>query len=642
MSIPDNNSSKAPNNRTPQTNPILSERRAAYTAPLRPLNDTSNLYMASRNELLAEVERQARELRLLHEMRTALLGVNDLDSIFRTAVESIASIFEFSWVTVYRLIDNFLQIQAQVGYEQYYETIPLGRGVQGRVAESGRGALITDVRKDPDYLEAYHLVTSQICVPLVGPGHEVLGVLCIEADKSRVLDERDYKLCQAMAEHVTLAVSQALGYEREKRRLTQLAVLNHVGRDLASALDVKHIIQRVTGPVRDRLNLYSVNIGLVENNELTLWLSPSSEGEVREYRWPMDFNSLICHSARTGELVVCHDVSAEPRYHFLPEIPLTRSEVIMPLRSGGEIIGVLDVESDGSVVFDDDDIIMLKTLADQTSVALTNALRFERLQRQSEELNATNQALEEANRLKSEFLANVSHELRTPLNSIIGYVDMIQTGFFGDVPDEMNDPLERVYRNGRRLMSLINDVLDLANIEAGRLQLLQEEVLTVELMPLLASPAQVASQEKGLDFRSEIMPGAPRMVKVDIKRLQQVVGILISNAVKFTHQGEIRLLISPTSGNLPGDAGGICIVVEDTGIGIAESEFEHIFEEFRQVDGSSTRQFGGTGLGLALARRLVRQMGGKLEVSSKLNVGSAFTIMLPGRVVAVSPDIASV
>jgi signal transduction histidine kinase len=318
----------------------------------------------------------------------------------------------------------------------------------------------------------------------------------------------------------------------------------------------------------------------------------------------------------------------------VPEIPDTKAEVIIPLRSSGQVIGVLDVESDGSKVFEDDDIILLKTLADQASVALTNARRFADLQRQSQELNATNKALAEANRLKSEFLSNVSHELRTPLNSVVGYVDMIQSGFYGDIPPEMNDPLERVYRNGRRLMALINDVLDLANLETGRLHLMIEETSTADLLSVLSLAGRTAAEEKGLSFSAKIETDTPRFIRTDIKRLQQIIDIFMSNAVKFTSNGEIYLTISSGAvGDLAKGLGpeAFSISITDTGIGIPAEEFEHIFEEFRQVDGSSTRQFGGAGLGLALARRLVRHLGGTISVTSTVEKGSTFTVTVPNQ-----------
>jgi signal transduction histidine kinase len=619
-----------------QISPTQPDRRKALTAPLRPIHEVNSPYLASRSQLISEVERQARELRLLHEMRTALVGVNDLAEIYLTAVESIATIFNFEFVSAYSLMDNTeLRLQAQFGYVQFAETVTLNQGVTGRVAYSGKGILITDVKKYPDNIFASPEVTGAICVPLLGPGKEVLGTLSIESGPNRKLDERDYKLAVALAEHVTLAVAQALAHEREKRRLSQLALLNHVGRDLAAALEVDQIIERVTGPVRQSLNLYSVNIGLIDGDDLALIMGSTPATAGTRYLWPLETtNSLACHSARTGEMIVVSDVSVEPRFMPLPEIPNTKAEVIIPLRSSGQVIGVLDVISDGSKVFEDDDIILLKTLADQTSVALTNARRFSDLQRQSKELEETNQALAEANRLKSEFLSNVSHELRTPLNSVVGYMDMIQSGFYGDIPPEMNDPLERIYRNGRRLMGLINDVLDLANLETGRLRLMVEETSTSDLLEVLCLTGQTAAQDKGLEFAAKITPGAPRIIRTDVKRLQQIIDILMSNAVKFTSKGGVSVTIGAGAmGDMAQELSpeAFAISVSDTGIGIAEEEFEHVFEEFRQVDGSSTRQFGGAGLGLALARRLVRRLGGTISLNSKLNEGSIFTVTLPNQ-----------
>ena len=171
--------------------------RSAYTAPLNPLDETKALYLASRTELLQEVERQARELHLLHEVRKMLLGVYNLSEIYQTAVASISSVFGFNLVSVYQLNQDELLMQAQVGYEEYYQSIPVGRGINGQVAASGRGVLLTDVSINSNYLKASPTVTSEICVPLLGAGHEVLGTLSIESDDSRKLDERDYKICQA-------------------------------------------------------------------------------------------------------------------------------------------------------------------------------------------------------------------------------------------------------------------------------------------------------------------------------------------------------------------------------------------------------------------------------------------------------------
>jgi signal transduction histidine kinase len=562
----------------------------------------------NRADLAREVELQARELRLLNEMRRALVGAYDLPTIYQAVVTNIYSNYNSAVVGIYQLVDDKLILQGQAGATQYPAAIGLGEGRIGRVALTGKGALLTDL--EPENKTGYP-VSSAIYTPLLGPGYEVLGILLIESDKNYQLNERDYKICEALAENVTLAVAQALAYEREKRRLTQLSLLNHVGRDLASSLDINEIVERVTGPVRDSLNFYRVTIGLVEGNYL---IFKGRDGVKNRYSLQQE-RGLGVHAARTGELVICHDVSHEPRFLPRPDAPDTRAEVIIPLKSSGsDIIGVLDVESDGTTTFDDDTIILLKTLADQTGIALTNARQFADLKRQSEILNESNRQLAEANRLKSEFLANVSHELRTPLNSIIGYVDMVQSGFYGDVPTDMDDPLERVLRNGKRLLGLINDMLDMTSLEAGRVQLIMEEVLTYEVIGSLASMNRPDVEEKGLQFFTEVLSGTPRIIRTDLNRLRQIVNILLSNAIKFTHEGCVTLKVAPA---LLNEKQAFSILVSDTGIGIPPEEIENIFEQFRQVDGSSTRQYAGTGLGLALARRLVYQMNGQMTVSSE-------------------------
>ncbi len=606
------------------------DKEATIIFPPEPVRvteaDDLNLGFASRTELIAEVVRQRRELRLLEKVRRALLASPDLSNVFPVVVETIASDFGFPLVSIYLLEYGALRIQAQVGYEKYFDVIPLDAGINGRVARSGRPVLIADISADPDYLGANPGVGSQICVPLIGRGNEALGTLSIESYKNRPLDERDFKLCLSLAEHVVLALEQSRLYRSEQRRANQLALLNQIGRDLAATLDVETIIERVIGPIRRKLGYYSVNIGLVEGDSLVYRLSlPSGTASNSVVALPLEKVSLSNHCVKNGEMLVISDVSKEPLFSPSELLPDTRSEVLLPLRSAGQVIGVLDIESDRLNAFDDDDIILLKTLADETSVALENARRFQRLQQQSIELNQTNRKLAEANRLKSEFLANVSHELRTPLNSIIGYIDMLESGYYGTLDEAMNDPLERVTRNSQRLLALINDVLDLSNIEAGRFPVIPEHFALKDVLRSSGAKYQQQAEEKNLQFHLHFSPDLPPLVHHDPRRLHQILTNLLSNAIKFTEAGEVEVSVKLATD----EPDYFCIVVKDTGIGIPESEFGHIFEEFRQVDGSTTRQYGGTGLGLALASRTSQMMGGTISVTSELGKGSIFTLKLP-------------
>jgi signal transduction histidine kinase len=326
-------------------------------------------------------------------------------------------------------------------------------------------------------------------------------------------------------------------------------------------------------------------------------------------------------------MVLVHDVTKDNRYQTLPFAPNTISQIVLPLRDANAVLGVLDIHSDKPNAFDDDEVLLLKTLADQTSIAIANAMRFQDIKRQKEELAVANKALSEANRLKNEFLANVSHELRTPLNSIMGYIDMVQSGFYGDVPDNFQDPLERVLRNSHRLLGLINDVLDLAKLEAGRDSLQIEQFWLEEIVRHNFEILREQAEAKGLKYECVVAPNTPKMVFNDQKRLGQVLNNLLSNAIKFTHHGDVTIEISPA--NTQKGAPGYQIKVSDTGIGISSEDYDSIFESFRQVDGSTTRTFGGAGMGLTICLKLVRMMQGTIRVESQVAQGSVFTVVLP-------------
>jgi PAS domain S-box-containing protein len=254
----------------------------------------------------------------------------------------------------------------------------------------------------------------------------------------------------------------------------------------------------------------------------------------------------------------------------------------------------------------------------------------EHIRAQNEVLLRTNQELveaqkktEEANRLKSEFLATMSHELRTPLNAIIGYADLALTGLTGPLNDKQEDYLNRIMANGERLLALINDLLDISKIEAGRLELSSQPFSPSELLTGIRSRMQSLVVQKGLAFKTELDPGLPGQLRGDSKRLEQILTNLVGNAVRFTETGQVTVHLKKV------DAARWAIEVADTGIGIPPHALEFIFDEFRQVDSSSQREYGGTGLGLAIVRRLTILMGGTIQVQSTPGKGSLFTVQIP-------------
>jgi signal transduction histidine kinase len=243
--------------------------------------------------------------------------------------------------------------------------------------------------------------------------------------------------------------------------------------------------------------------------------------------------------------------------------------------------------------------------------------------RTSEELGRLYLQLQEASRHKSEFLANTSHELRTPLNAILGYTELIQDNIYGEVPDKIREILDRVQSNGRHLLGLINDVLDLSKIEAGQLTLSIADYSIKEVVQTVVAAAESLAAEKKLLLRTVIADDLPPG-KGDERRITQALLNLVGNAIKFTETGEIAVHAAAADGAFD-------IAVADTGPGISAVDQQRIFEEFQQVDSSSTRKKGGTGLGLSISKKIIELHGGRIWVESELGRGSVFRFMLPVR-----------
>ncbi|MDB4970753.1 MAG: sensor protein [Myxococcales bacterium] len=266
--------------------------------------------------------------------------------------------------------------------------------------------------------------------------------------------------------------------------------------------------------------------------------------------------------------------------------------------------------------------------AGQLAIAVSNARAYTALQHLARELTERNAALikqrdqlQEMNRLKSEFLANVSHELRTPLNAILGYTELIHEGIYGPTTGEQREALNGVEESSRNLLTLINQILDLSKVESGKVEVYVTEVALHDIAQHVAAEAQVLLREKPLALK--VVAPSRVVVKTDSVKVQQIVTNLVSNAIKFTDTGSVTIEVSPTR------EGGCAVAVKDTGIGIRREDQHLIFEEFRQVDGSSTRRYSGTGLGLAIARRFAHILGGIITLESQVGVGSTFTLTLP-------------
>jgi signal transduction histidine kinase len=245
------------------------------------------------------------------------------------------------------------------------------------------------------------------------------------------------------------------------------------------------------------------------------------------------------------------------------------------------------------------------------------------LARAKDALQVRARELAQASRYKSDFLANMSHELRTPLNSSLILAKLLADNPQGNLTEEQVKFAETIRSAGNDLLALINDVLDLSKIEAGRMEVRPEQVRVAEMLEDLGRAFEPLATQKGLVFRSRILPGCPELIETDRQRLEQVLKNLLSNAIKFTEAGSVDLEVGRGSG------GRIAFAVADTGIGIGEDQREVVFEAFRQADGTTNRKYGGTGLGLSISRELTRRLGGEIRLESEPGRGSTFTVAIP-------------
>jgi adenylate cyclase len=313
------------------------------------------------------------------------------------------------------------------------------------------------------------------------------------------------------------------------------------------------------------------------------------------------------------------DVLADPDYTFVEAQRLGRYRTLLgvPMLREGRPIGVLTLTRLQVQPFTDKQIELVSTFADQAAIAIENVRMFDEIQDKSRQL-----ALASEN--KSQFVSSVSHELRTPLNAIIGLTEMMVTNAARFGTEKAQEPLQRVNRAGTHLLGLINQVLDLSKIEAGKLELNPQSVQLAPLVDEVVGTArQLADQNK--NRLTAEAPDDLGSLTVDPMRLRQILFNLLSNACKFTKGGEVKL----KARRLVDGRDWIEVAVSDSGIGMTPEQQAKIFEEFTQADASTAQRFGGTGLGLAITRKLARMMGGDVTVASEPGKGSVFTVRLP-------------
>ncbi len=340
---------------------------------------------------------------------------------------------------------------------------------------------------------------------------------------------------------------------------------------------------------------------------------------------PVGETRRISRGSNTGRAILdrqavhIHDMAAQRQEDF-PDIwdaaqrEGVRTVLAIPLLREGMPVGAIMIRRTEVRPFTEKQIALLKTFADQAVIAIENVRLFREIQEKNAQLEA-------ANKHKSQFLANVSHELRTPLNSIIGFTRIVLRRTEGKIEALQRENLQKVLISSEHLLSLINELLDLAKIEAGRMEAFAETFKLDEVIRVATTTVEPLLRNGNVKLVTEIAPDIPPM-RTDRDKLKQCVLNLLGNAVKFTEKGEIKVAARRDDGLLK-------LTVSDTGIGMSEEALKYIFDEFRQADMSSTRKYGGTGLGLAIVKKFISLMGGDIVVESTVGKGSKFTITLP-------------
>jgi signal transduction histidine kinase len=456
--------------------------------------------------------------------------------------------------------------------------------------------------------------------PLIVRG-ESIGQLTVAGLKG--IPTGAVELANNIAQQVSAHIENLRLFELNERRARELETVAVVSTKASTVLDPDELLQSVVDLTKERFALYHAHIYLFDESWNTLMLA-SGAGDIGRqmvttgHAIQMDAKrSLVARAARERKAVIVNDIGKD--LGFLPHhlLPNTHAEMAIPIIVGEKVLGVFDVQSEKEGQFSEEDASIYNTLATQVGIALQNARLYK-------EQSATVAQLRELDRLKSSFLANMSHELRTPLNSILGFTDVILEELDGPLTPYMDNDLKLIRKNGQHLLHLINDVLDMAKIESGKLNLIIEKFNLHEVMEDVASITSSLAHEKDITLSIDTDSDHAVEISADRNRLRQVMINLVNNAMKFTEKGKIKIHIAREENN-------VLISVKDTGIGIHPSQLEAVFQEFTQVDSSTTRKVGGTGLGLPISRRLIEMHGGRLwaESTGINGEGSTFYVFLP-------------
>jgi signal transduction histidine kinase len=596
--------------------------------------------IAIENVRLFEAEQQrTRELSESLEQQTATSKVLevisrsafDLQAVFESVAESSVRLCGADRAFIYRFDGELLRMAVALNAPQALKDFLTQNPIRpGRHSSAARAALerrtihIPDVLADPEYsygVKDVEKIRTVVAVPIL-KGDDLLGVMIIyHLEGVRPFTDKQIALVETFADQAAIAIDNVRLLDELRQSLQQQTATADVLKVISrSTFDLKTVLQTLVESVA---RLSEADMAAIRRPKGSAFLHVASHGSPTEYDEYMQ-NQPIEPGRGTvagrvlleGKPIHIADVQADPEYTMVGISQRTGFHTILgvPLLREGFPIGVIILGRKSVRPFTDKQIELATTFADQAGIAIENVRLFDEIQDKSHQL-------EEASQHKSQFLANMSHELRTPLNAILGYTELMADGAYGEPSEKMLGILKRLEANGRHLLGLINDVLDLSKIEAGQLVLELSDYCIQDIAQTVRSTLEPLAADKKLAFKVELARELPPG-HGDGRRLTQVLINLVGNAIKFTDAGEIAIKAEANNGSFH-------VSVRDTGPGITAADQAKLFQEFQQADNAITKKKGGTGLGLAISKRIIEMHGGRIWVESQPGQGSTFTFTLP-------------
>ena len=466
---------------------------------------------------------------------------------------------------------------------------------------------------------------SNTQIPLLREGEGIGALSVAHPQAGFTLGEKRLTLMQTFAAQAVIAIENVRLFKELQQRIEQMTALREVGQAISSTLDLetvlKTIVQRavqLTG--LDAGSIYEFDAGSASFH-LRAALNMPEELVETYRRMPIRLGEGIVGSAAATRAPVqvpdIEDASYQTRYKEMLLRQGYRAILAVPLAREEQVIGAITVSRNSPGEFAPEVVELLKTFASQSALAIQNARLFR-------EIAEKGRQLEEASQHKSQFLASMSHELRTPLNAILGFNEMILDQVYGEVSEDVKAPLENMQSSGKHLLRLINNVLDLAKIEAGRMELALSDYSVHDTVASVHSTLKPLAADKGLEFLASVPDDVP-LAYGDGGRIAQCLMNLAGNSLKFTKAGKVEISVEQKDGLLR-------YSVADTGIGIPQEKIASLFTEFKQSDATIASEYGGTGLGLSISKKFIEMHGGRIWVESEPGKGSTFLFEIPLRV----------